>query len=624
MAVKKSELYSSIWESCNQLRGGMDASQYKDYVLALLFLKYVSDKYDGVPFAPITIPKGSTFKDMVALKGNPEIGDKINKKIFAPIRDANKMSDFADFNDDTKLGSDKDKIDRLTKLIAIFEKPELDFSQNRADDDDILGDAYEFLMRHFSSESGKTKGSFFTPSEVSRILSKIIGINKNNSTASTTIYDPTAGSASLLIKAGEAAEKRVTLFGQEMDVTTVALASMNMVLHNQAQNLHGVKQGNTIADPKFLNPDGTLQTFNYVVANPPFSFSSWTNGLIDDKTKAVVDRFNRFTGFGIPPEKNGDYAFLLHIIKSLKSDGKGAVILPHGVLFRGGSEGEIRKNLVKKGYIKGIIGLPANLFYGTTIPACIVVIDKENAHLRKGIFIIDASKGFVKDGNKNRLREQDIHKIVDVFTKHENIAGYSRLVSFDEIGNEKNEYSLNIPRYIDNQEQEDIQDIEAHLLGGIPNADIDALHEYWKVYPSLRKLLFAKSERANYSVLKVDKDAVKQTIFNHPEFTAFSVDMDKVFAEWRKRTTDKLTHQKIGFKPKHLIQEIAEDLLLAYSNRSLVDKYDVYQRLMTFWYELMQDDCYLITENGWRAETRRIIETNKKGKELPKAVIYKW
>uniref|UniRef100_UPI0025FD96B7 N-6 DNA methylase n=1 Tax=uncultured Mucilaginibacter sp. TaxID=797541 RepID=UPI0025FD96B7 len=297
----------------------------------------------------------------------------------------------------------------------------------------------------------------------------------------------------------------------------------------------------------------------------------------------------------------------------LKSDGKGAVILPHGVLFRGGSEGEIRKNLVKKGYNKGIIGLPANLFYGTTIPACIVVIDKENAHLRKGIFIIDASKGFVKDGNKNRLREQDIHKIVDVFTKHENIAGYSRLVSFDEIGNEKNEYSLNIPRYIDNQEQEDIQDIEAHLLGGIPNADIDALHEYWKVYPSLRKLLFAKSERANYSVLKVDKDAVKQTIFNHPEFTAFSVDMDKVFAEWRKRTTDKLTHQKIGFKPKHLIQEIAEDLLLAYSNRSLVDKYDVYQHLMAYWSETMQDDVYVISDDGWKAgrEVYRISKSTK-------------
>ncbi|HOI83552.1 MAG TPA: class I SAM-dependent DNA methyltransferase, partial [Campylobacterales bacterium] len=399
MAVKKSELYSTLWAGCDELRGGMDASQYKDYVLALLFVKYISDKYAGVPFAPIEVPSGATFADMVALKGNAEIGDKINKKIFAPIRDANKMSDFADFDDDTKLGTGKDKVDRLTRLIALFENTALNFSNNRADGDDIMGDAYEYLMRHFATDSGKSKGQFYTPSEVSRVLSKIIGLNKDNSTASTTVYDPTCGSGSLLLKAAEEAEKPITLFGQEMDIATVALASMNMVLHNQAHNLKGIRQGNTLSSPKFLTPDDTLETFDYCVANPPFSFKSWTSGLVDEESKAVVDRYNRFGGYGTPPDKNGDYAFLLHIVKSLKTKGKGAVILPHGVLFRGNAEATIRKNLIKKGYIKGIIGLPANLFYGTGIPACIIVLDKEDANDRSGIFMVDASKGFIKDGN---------------------------------------------------------------------------------------------------------------------------------------------------------------------------------------------------------------------------------
>lgn len=616
MAIKKSELYSTLWESCNQLRGGMDASQYKDYVLAMLFIKYVSDKYANVKFAPIVIPPGATFQDMVKMKGKPEIGDLVNKKIFAPIRDANKMSDFANFNDDEKLGTGKDKVDKITKLIAIFENPDLDFSKNRADDDDILGDAYEFLMRHFATESGKSKGQFYTPAEVSRVLSKIIGINKSNSTASTTIYDPTCGSGSLLIKAGEEAEKAVTLYGQEMDIATVALASMNMVLHNQAQNLHGIKQGNTIADPKFIKREGdkeVLETFDYAVANPPFSFASWTNGLIDEKAKAVVDKYNRFAGFGIPPEKNGDYAFLLHIIKSLKSKGKGAIILPHGVLFRGGSEGEIRKNLINKGYIKGIIGLPPNLFYGTGIPACIIVIDKENAEKRKSIFMIDAGKEFMKDGNKNRLREQDIHKIVDVFNKQLEIPKYSRMVSIDEISDQKNDYNLNIPRYIDSQAAEDIQDIEAHLLGGIPNVDIDALEKYWKEYPTLKNDLFSASKRKKYSELKVTKEEINNTIFSHPEFVTFTKELDKIFNDWRKKNTKFLKELKKDFKPRQIIGIISEDLLKAYSAEDLVDKYDVYQHLMTYWNDVMQDDCYLIADNGWKAE---LYNVNKGRKEV--------
>ena len=376
MALKKSELYSSLWSSCDELRGGMDASQYKDYVLVLLFIKYVSDKYVGVPFAPITIPDGASFSDMVALKGRSDIGDQINKKVIGPLASANKLSDFPDFNDASKLGSGKEMVDRLTNLIAIFENRALDFSKNRADGDDILGDAYEYLMRHFATESGKSKGQFYTPAEVSRIIAQIIGIRNAQTSAATTVYDPTCGSGSLLLKVSDEAGSAVTPYGQEKDAATSGLARMNMILHDNPIAL--IVQGNTLADPKFKDGD-TLKTFDFVVANPPFSDKRWSTGL-----DPLNDPFERFESFGTPPAKQGDYAYLLHIVRSLKSTGKGVCILPHGVLFRGNAEADIRRNLVSKGYIKGIIGLPANLFYGTGIPACIVVIDKEDAQSPQG------------------------------------------------------------------------------------------------------------------------------------------------------------------------------------------------------------------------------------------------
>ncbi|MDP2157408.1 MAG: N-6 DNA methylase, partial [Nitrospirota bacterium] len=610
MAIKKSELYSSLWASCDELRGGMDASQYKDYVLVMLFIKYVSDKYAGVPYAPITIPKGACFNDMVALKGKPTIGDDINKKIIGPLADANKLSDMPDFNDVTKLGSGKEMVDRLTNLIAIFENKALDFSKNRAEGDDILGDAYEYLMRHFATESGKSKGQFYTPAEVSRIIAKIIGINPANTSAQTTAHDPTSGSGSLLLKVADEAGKSITLYGQEKDSATSGLARMNMILHNNPTA--EIKQGNTLANPLFLDANGALKTYDYVVANPPFSDKRWGNGV-----DAVGDIHGRFKDYGIPPAKNGDYAYLLHIIRTLKSKGKGACILPHGVLFRGNAEAEIRKNIIiRKGYIKGIIGLPANLFYGTGIPACIIVLDKENAHNRKGIFMIDAGKGFMKDGNKNRLRSMDIHKIVDVFNKQTELAKYSRMVSVAEI--EKNEYNLNIPRYIDSQEAEDIQDIEAHLLGDIPNADIEALENYWTVYPTLKSSLVGKSKRPKYCHLKVGKEEIKQTIFQHPEFETFIKEMNALFAKWKKKNTVYLKELTAGLHPKEVILNLSENLLTQYTSKNLISKYDVYQHLMDYWAGVMQDDCYIVAADGWKAETYRILIENKQKKMVDK------
>ncbi|MBN8279114.1 MAG: type I restriction-modification system subunit M [Gammaproteobacteria bacterium] len=620
MALKKSELYSSLWASCDALRGGMDASQYKDYVLVLLFIKYISDKYAGQPFAPIIIPKGASFKDMVALKGKPDIGDQINKKIIAPLASANKLSDFPDFNDANKLGTGKEMVDRLTDLVAIFESPALDFSKNRADGDDILGDAYEYLMRHFATESGKSKGQFYTPAEVSRVIAQVIGIREAKTSNDTTVYDPTCGSGSLLLKVGDEAGTKVTLYGQEKDSATSGLARMNMILHNHPTAL--IVQGNTLADPKFRDGD-TLKTFDFVVANPPFSDKRWSTGLTP-----LDDPYERFQPFGTPPAKQGDYAYLLHIVRSLKSTAAGACILPHGVLFRGNAEAEIRRKLIEKGYLKAIIGLPANLFFGTGIPACIVVIDKAGAAKRKGIFMIDASKGFIKDGPKNRLRAQDIHKIVDTFRRQADVPRYARLVPIAEISDAKNDFNLNLPRYIDSSEPEDLQDINAHLRGGIPERDIDALDRYWQVMPKLRASLFKPSKFPGY--VDLAPTDVKAAIFGHPEFSAFRASVDQLFAKWRTANTPKLTGFDRDGHPKALIEILSEGLLAAFAKAPLLDPYDIYQHLMDYWTETMQDDVYLIAADGWVAKPARVVETDKKGKQkdkgwtcdlVPKALI---
>ena len=625
MAIKKSELYSSLWQSCDELRGGMDASQYKDYVLVLLFLKYISDKYAGKKFAPITIPVGSSFADMVALKGKPTIGDDINKKILGPLAKANpqlSQADFADFNDPNKLGSGKEMVDRLTNLISIFENPALDFSKNRADGDDLLGDAYEYLMRHFATESGKSKGQFLTPAEVSLVLALILGIDKADVKASTTAYDPTCGSASLLLKlahiALHAKGVRITLYGQEKDSSTAGLARMNMILHDCATA--EIKQGNTLANPLFLDGD-SLKTFDYAAANPPFSDKRWSTGLDPEH-----DTFQRFTGYGVPPDKQGDYAYLLHIIRSLKSTGKGACILPHGVLFRGNAEAVIRKNLVQRGIIKGIIGLPANLFYGTGIPACIIVIDKKHAQARKGVFMMDASKGFRKDGPKNRLREQDIHRIVDTFNRQQEIPGYSRMVPVTEIADAKNDYNLNLPRYIDSTEAEDIQDLTAHLRGGIPDRDVDALHAYWEIIPGVRAALFKKTTHRGYSQLRIPAVDIKAAIFGHDEFTTFNATVTKLFDKWQKTNTPLLKGITLNSPPKTLVETLSENLLAAFLKAPLVDAYDVYQHLMDYWSQTMQDDCYLIVGDGWKkaAQPQLIIEDkNKKNKTKPDFAIGK-
>jgi type I restriction enzyme M protein len=613
VAIKKSDLYSSLWKSCDELRGGMDASQYKDYILTLLFVKYVSDKYESDPDALLDVPEGGSFADIVALKGKKDIGEKIDKIIgkLAEANDLRGVIDVAYFNDDEKLGKGQEMVDRLSKLVTIFDR--LDFRGSRADGDDLLGDAYEYLMRHFATESGKSKGQFYTPAEVSRILAKVVGINADTKQY-LSVYDPTCGSGSLLLKAADEAPHGLTVYGQEKDVATWALARMNMILHGY--ETAEVIKGDTITSPGFT-VNGRLKPHDFVVANPPFSTKSWSSGIVP-----TADEYQRFE-FGVPPAKNGDYAFLLHAIKSLKSSGKAAVILPHGVLFRGNAEATIRKNLLKQGLIKGVIGLPSNLFYGTGIPACIIVIDKEKAAGRTGVFVIDASKGFIKDGNKNRLRSQDIHRIVDVFNNQTEIDGYSRLVPLAEIAEPKNDYNLNISRYIDSSEPEDIQDLIAHLQGGIPDHDLDLLADYWDAFPNLRDQMF-EPDRPGYSRPKVDAADVQQTIEANAEFQAFDRLVADELGDWWAFHRATLVEIKEGAAAKPIIHELSEGLLKQFVDVLLLNRYDVYEQLMTYWGETMQDDVYLISVEGWAGAAKPrapLVDKDRKITEDPDLVI---
>ncbi len=595
MAIKKSQLYSTLWESCNALRGSMDASQYKDYVLMVLFVKYLSDKaLKGEKL--LNVPDGCYFSDFVALKQNANIGEQINKKL-EKIQQENApyIGNLAlpNFNDKVKFGEGKQMVDTLSKLIAVFENDNLDFSKNRVADDDLLGDAYEYLMKNFAAESGKSKGQFYTPAEVSRVIAKVLHL-EDFSSAKTTIYDPTCGSGSLLLRAlAETAKGKASLYGQEMDSTTSTLAQLNMLLHgiNNAK-IYGGKD--TLNDPQNVE-SGRLKTFDVCIANPPFSKKDW----LKTSSGGADDMYGRWSPELLPPAKCGDYAFLLHLIHSMKTDsGRGACILPHGVLFRGNAEYEIRKDLIKSKVIRGIIGMPSNIFFGTGIPASIIIIDKKDWNNNKGIFFIDAKDGYKKDGNKNRLREQDIRRIVDTWNAMEDVPHYARFVEWDEI--EANDYNLNIPRYIAPRDNEVRQDIEAHLKGGIPRYNVEQMQAYWEICHSLKDKLFAPIDDNFYSLVPKKEDIGSVVLADESfreQFSLFTECIDR----WIDAVKPEMLAIGLDSNPKELIARWADLLLDEVRNdRSLVPSYDVYDHLMNYWAETMQDDCYMISNDGWQ------------------------
>lgn len=610
MAVKKSELYSLLWEACNKLRGGVEPSRYKDYVLVLLFFKYVSDKYKGKHFAEFKISDGSSFEDLVAAKGKSDVGERVDKIIQKFLEDNKLQGSLPDvsFNNPDELGKGKELVDKVSGLIGIFQNSAIDFKNNKASGDDIIGDAYEYFMMKFAQESGKSKGQFYTPSEVSRVLARLIGIGNipKNENKKWTLHDPAAGSGSLLIRAADEAptdengDSIVTIFGQEKYPDTAGLAKMNFILHNKGTG--EIKSANTLSNPQYKDDFGNLRKFDFIVMNPPFSDKEWSDGI-----KPEEDTYKRFDGFGTPPTKNGDYAWFLHVLKSLKSDGKAGIILPHGVLFRGNSEETIRKQILSKKYIKGIVGLPANLFYGTGIPACIIIIDKSNTDERKGIFMIDASEGFKKDGNKNRLREQDIEKIVQTFNGNLEEDGYSKFITYDEVLNE-NDGNLNVPRYIQKIDKTLPQNIASHLRGGIPKFDVNSIERLWDVSPELKDKIFTLvSAEENIYRLIISPSEIEETIASDPKVNQSKMresnDLLNVFIEKAKEV---LFNIDSDIEPRLLIRNLGEDILRDFESSQLLYNYDVYDYLLNYWNEKMHDDVYILKTSGY--ETGREIE----------------
>ncbi|TFU94383.1 restriction endonuclease subunit M [Barnesiella sp. WM24] len=619
MAIKKSELYSTLAKCTNKIRSncGLNAELFKNYVLIMLFLKYISDRKHSGELELIEIPDGCYFEDIVKLKGTTAIGDGINK-IIGQIKDAN--PGVLDFIDQTKhdfcnkdLGKDlKAASNVITELVTAFQADGLDFKRNRAADDDLIGDAYEYLMRNFASQSGKDKGQFYTPTEVSRLMAILIGVNRDTR-RNISAYDPTCGSGSLLLRTKAAARPgtSVSLQGQEIDPGNVEMCNLNMIIHGD--ETADIRWGDTLNNP-LHERNGVLDTFDYIVSNPPFSLHRWMSTAKED------DEFGRWNhSTGVPPQQYGDFAFLMHVVKSLKNAtqngpaGHAAVILPNGVLTRGGDEETLRRFLVDQQLISGIVALPPNTFYGTGIAGNIIVIDKNRS--RDGILFIDGSRGFYKDEDcKNRLREQDLRRITDAWEARTDIPHFARLASYDDIRAEG--YNLNIPRYVAPESKEIDHDIEAHLHGGIPEADIDRLGHVWEAAPSLRAELFIKL-RDGYASLIQSPDTIADTIENNAAYMARRVEFGCALDRWAESVRTSMLALEKDCHPKEVIKQWSDSLLRTLlGTESLLNAYEVYDCLMNYWNETMQDDVYMISRDGWAPELTVPQKKNAKWDDL--------
>lgn len=639
--MNKQQLAAKIWESANQMRSKIEANEYKDYILGFIFYKYLCDKVEQ--FAK---KEGYTQEDLVNLSEDDadsvayfkeNLGFFISyNKLFSTWIKLGRDFDVADVRDSlsafdrlispahkklfdgifdtlqtglSKLGeSAPAQTKAISKLIHLIK----DIPMNSKQDYDVLGFIYEYLISMFAATAGKKAGEFYTPHEVSVLMSEIVA-HALKDKKEIQIYDPTSGSGSLLINIGNSVakhmddENNIKYFAQELKKNTYNLTRMNLVMRGiLANNIH-TRNGDTLEeDWPYFDENDPLGTYDplyidAVVSNPPYS-QPW-----DSENKESDPRYARF---GLAPKTKADYAFLLHDLYHLKPDGIMTIVLPHGVLFRGGEEGEIRKNLIEQNHIDIIIGLPANIFFGTGIPTVILVLKQKRDN--SDILIVDASKGFEKVGKNNKLRASDIKKIADTVINRETTSKYSKVVVRETI--RENGYNLNIPRYVDSSPEDESFDIYATMFGGIPKYEIDKLGRYWKAFPSLKTALF-DDVSSEYTDIKCKN--IKQTITEHSDVKTFIDEFDRSFGDFSSFLKSELLEQCKTLKIQKEETLLSDDIFKRLQNIPLIDKYEAYQLLSDNWLSIAVD-LEIIQTEGFKASKQvdpNMVLKKKAGKE---------
>ncbi len=618
--MNKQQLATKIWESANKMRSKIEANEYKDYILGFIFYKYLSDK-------ELKFLKDNDFSNedlLTVTEDDPETVQYIQNNIGYFISYNDLFSTWLSMGSNFDVSNVRDALSSFSRLInpthkkvfeGIFDTLQTGLSklgdssgaQTKAisgllhlikdipmdgkQDYDVLGFIYEYLIGMFAANAGKKAGEFYTPHEVSLVMSEIVA-NHLRGKKEIQIYDPTSGSGSLLINIGRSVAKHmdddnnIKYYAQELKENTYNLTRMNLVMRGILPDNIVARNGDTLEeDWPYFDEKDPVNTYNplyvdAVVSNPPYS-QNWD--------PANKDNNPRFAGYGLAPKGKADYAFLLHDLYHIKPDGIMTIVLPHGVLFRGGDEGEIRKNLIEKNKIDAIIGLPANIFFGTGIPTIIMVLRQKRPNT--DVLIVDASKGFIKVGKNNKLRACDIKRIVDTVVSRQSLPKYSRLVTREEI--RQNDYNLNIPRYVDSSEEAETWDIYASMFGGIPAHEIDGLNKYWSAFPTLRDSLFIKNNNGYY---EVKTDNIKASIMEHKDIKQFKDNFSSSFSSFTGFLKDKLLGNVNNLTIAKMENTISEDIFSRLGNSKLIDKYDAYQILDDKWGQIAIDLEIIQTE----------------------------
>ena len=640
--MNKQQLASKIWESANKMRSKIEANEYKDYILGFIFYKFLSEQEEKYL-------KENDWTDEYLCElteEDPEVVESIQKNLGYFISYNNLFSTWIKKGSDFSVQDVRDALSAFSRLIdsahkdvfeGIFDTLQTGLSklgegsasQTKAISDliylirdipmdgkqdyDVLGFIYEYLISMFAANAGKKAGEFYTPHEVSLLMSEIVAEHLKDR-ESIKIYDPTSGSGSLLINIGKSASKYISnkdnikYYAQELKQNTYNLTRMNLVMRGILPDNIVTRNGDTLEDdwPYFddKDPIATYEPLyvDAVVSNPPYS-QSW------NPTDKETDP--RYARFGLAPKGKADYAFLLHDLFHIKSDGIMTIVLPHGVLFRGGEEGEIRKNLIEQNHIDAIIGLPSNIFFGTGIPTIIMILKQKRENT--DVLVVDASKGFIKSGKNNKLRASDIKRIVDVVINRENVANFSRVVSRDEIRN--NNYNLNIPRYVDSSEKTESWDIFATMFGGIPKSELEDLSNFWNAFPNLKSDLFQEINASTYQLKVPD---IKKAVFSHPEIQQFFETSRKVFSDIPQYMREELIDHINEVHVQREEEKLAQYIFKCLESMPLIDKYDAYEKLDTQW-QYIQTDIEILQTEGFDAAKQvdpNLVIKKKSGKEV--------